>query len=113
MALESGALTVEQINRLHTVQNVFLLKLLRSYKTAATQTFIVKSSISPLHLKANYECLKFEIWSDSATVWRCELFPAPTVSCLIFAFLMFLSTEMMLPERFSEGPLKYAISCEL
>ncbi|GBO00219.1 hypothetical protein AVEN_239581-1 [Araneus ventricosus] len=50
---------------------------------------------------------------DSATVWRCELFPAPTLSCLIFTFLMFLSTEMMLPERFSQGPLKYAISCEL
>ncbi|GBL90530.1 hypothetical protein AVEN_179449-1 [Araneus ventricosus] len=58
-----GALTVEQINRLHTIQRVFLLKLLRPYRTTATQALSVLSGIPPLHLKANYEYLKFQIWS--------------------------------------------------
>ncbi|GBN33821.1 hypothetical protein AVEN_3876-1, partial [Araneus ventricosus] len=58
-----GALTVEQINGLHTIQRVFLLKLLRPYRTTATQALNVLSGIPPLHLKANYEYLKYQIWS--------------------------------------------------
>ncbi|GBM61454.1 Retrovirus-related Pol polyprotein from type-1 retrotransposable element R1 [Araneus ventricosus] len=58
-----GANTVEQIYRLHTIQRVFLLKFLRPYRTTATQAFNVLSGIFTLHLKANYEYLKFQIWS--------------------------------------------------
>ncbi|GBM21464.1 hypothetical protein AVEN_161072-1 [Araneus ventricosus] len=58
-----GALTVQQINRLHTIKRVFLLKLLRPNRTTATQALNVLSDIPPLHLKANYEYLKFQIWS--------------------------------------------------
>ncbi|GBM30090.1 hypothetical protein AVEN_78495-1 [Araneus ventricosus] len=57
-----GALTVEQINLLHTIQRIFLLKLLRPYITAK-QALNILSDIPPLHLKANYEYLKFQIWS--------------------------------------------------
>ncbi|GBN22220.1 hypothetical protein AVEN_258250-1 [Araneus ventricosus] len=58
-----GALTVEQIKRLYTIQRIFLLKLLRPYRTTATQALNVLSGIPPLHLKAKHDFLKFQIWT--------------------------------------------------
>ncbi|GBL97705.1 hypothetical protein AVEN_248654-1 [Araneus ventricosus] len=58
-----GALTCEQIKRLHTIQRVFLIKLLRPYRTTATQALNVLSGIPPLHITAKMEYLKFQIWT--------------------------------------------------
>ncbi|GBO39300.1 hypothetical protein AVEN_17203-1 [Araneus ventricosus] len=58
-----GALTCEQIKRLHTIQRVFLIKLLRPYRTTATQALSILSGIPPLHVTAKMEYLRFQIWT--------------------------------------------------
>ncbi|GBN02977.1 Putative protein in type-1 retrotransposable element R1DM, partial [Araneus ventricosus] len=59
-----GALTCEQIKRLHTIQRVFLIKLLRPCRTTATQALNVLSGIPPLHITAKMEYLRFhQIWT--------------------------------------------------
>ncbi|GBL80065.1 Putative protein in type-1 retrotransposable element R1DM, partial [Araneus ventricosus] len=58
-----GALTCEQIKRLHMIQRVFLIKLLRPYRTTATQALNVLSGIPPLHLTVKMEYLRFQIWT--------------------------------------------------
>ncbi|GBM11335.1 hypothetical protein AVEN_13571-1 [Araneus ventricosus] len=58
-----GALTCEQVKRLHTIQRVFLIKLLRPYRTTATQALNVLSGIPPLHITAKMEYLRFQIWT--------------------------------------------------
>ncbi|GBM42982.1 Putative protein in type-1 retrotransposable element R1DM, partial [Araneus ventricosus] len=56
-------LTCEQIKRLHMIQRVFLIKLLRPYRTTATQALNVLSGIPPLHITAKMEYLRFQIWT--------------------------------------------------
>ncbi|GBM68207.1 hypothetical protein AVEN_22022-1 [Araneus ventricosus] len=58
-----GALTCEQIKRLHTIQRVFLIKLLRPYRTTATEALNVLSGVPPLHVAAKMEYLRFQIWA--------------------------------------------------
>ncbi|GBN36917.1 hypothetical protein AVEN_87531-1 [Araneus ventricosus] len=59
-----GALTIEKIKRLQTIQRVFLMELLRPYRTTATQAHNILARISPIHLKAKYDFLKFQIWTS-------------------------------------------------
>ncbi|GBO08685.1 hypothetical protein AVEN_125738-1 [Araneus ventricosus] len=58
-----GSLTCEQIKRLHTIQRVFLIKLLRTYRTTTTQAVNVLSGIPPLHITIKMEYLRLKIWT--------------------------------------------------
>ncbi|GBM33529.1 hypothetical protein AVEN_273022-1 [Araneus ventricosus] len=51
------------IKRLHTIRRVFLIKLLRPYRTTATQALNVLSGIPPSHIRAKMEYLRFQMWT--------------------------------------------------
>ncbi|GBN92126.1 Putative protein in type-1 retrotransposable element R1DM [Araneus ventricosus] len=58
-----GALTKTQIKRLHSIQRIFLLKLSRSYRTTSTNVLnILTGPPPPLHITAEAEFIKFQIW---------------------------------------------------
>ncbi|GBN98468.1 hypothetical protein AVEN_273686-1 [Araneus ventricosus] len=57
-----GALTKIQADRLHSIQRVFLLKFTRGYRTTSTNVLNVLSGIPPLHITAEAEFKKFQIW---------------------------------------------------
>ncbi|GBM46508.1 hypothetical protein AVEN_109506-1 [Araneus ventricosus] len=67
-----GALTCEQIERLHTIQRVFLIKLLGPYRTTATQELNVLSSIPPLHITEELidkvQDSHFEVYTDGSKI---------------------------------------------
>ncbi|GBM14508.1 hypothetical protein AVEN_101155-1 [Araneus ventricosus] len=58
-----GDLTIEQMGPLQTIQRVFLIKLLRPYRTTATQVLNILAGIPPLLLKGKHDFLKFQIWT--------------------------------------------------
>ncbi|GBL63372.1 hypothetical protein AVEN_12076-1, partial [Araneus ventricosus] len=62
-----GALTKVQINRLHSIQRIFLLKFTRGYRTTSTNVLNVLSGIPPLHITAEAEYIKFQIWVRRST----------------------------------------------
>ncbi|GBN02343.1 Putative protein in type-1 retrotransposable element R1DM [Araneus ventricosus] len=53
-----GALTKVQIDRLHSIQRIFLLKFTRGYRTMSTNVLNVLSGIPPLHITAEVENIK-------------------------------------------------------
>ncbi|GBN41242.1 Putative protein in type-1 retrotransposable element R1DM [Araneus ventricosus] len=57
-----GALTKTQANRLHSIQRVFLIKFTRGYRTTSTNVLNVLTGIPPLHITAEAEFKKFQIW---------------------------------------------------
>ncbi|GBM28058.1 Putative protein in type-1 retrotransposable element R1DM [Araneus ventricosus] len=57
-----GALTKNQITRLHSIQRIFLLKLSRGYRTTSTNILNVLTGLPPLHITAEAEFIKFQIW---------------------------------------------------
>ncbi|GBL75896.1 Putative protein in type-1 retrotransposable element R1DM [Araneus ventricosus] len=57
-----GALTKTQITRLHSIQRIFLLKLSRGYRTTSTNVLNVLTGLPPLHIVAESEFIKFQIW---------------------------------------------------
>ncbi|GBN29614.1 Putative protein in type-1 retrotransposable element R1DM [Araneus ventricosus] len=57
-----GALTRTQIIRLHSIQRIFLLKLTRGYRTTSTNVLNVLTGLPPLHIIAEAEYIKFQIW---------------------------------------------------
>ncbi|GBL83728.1 Retrovirus-related Pol polyprotein from type-1 retrotransposable element R1 [Araneus ventricosus] len=57
-----GAITKTQADRLHSIQRVFLIKFLRGYRTTSTNVLNVLSGIPPLHITAEAEFKKFQIW---------------------------------------------------
>ncbi|GBN40337.1 Putative protein in type-1 retrotransposable element R1DM [Araneus ventricosus] len=57
-----GALTKNQITRLHSIQRIFLLKLSRGYRTTSTNVLNVLTGLPPLHITAEAEYIKFQIW---------------------------------------------------
>ncbi|GBM68894.1 Putative protein in type-1 retrotransposable element R1DM, partial [Araneus ventricosus] len=57
-----GALTKIQVNRLHSIQRIFLLKFTRGYRTTSTNVLNVLTGIPPLHISAEAEHIKFQIW---------------------------------------------------
>ncbi|GBN92373.1 Putative protein in type-1 retrotransposable element R1DM [Araneus ventricosus] len=57
-----GALTKAQITRLHSIQRIFLLKLTRGYRTTSTNVLNVLTGLPPLHIIAEAEYIKFQIW---------------------------------------------------
>ncbi|GBM24532.1 Retrovirus-related Pol polyprotein from type-1 retrotransposable element R1, partial [Araneus ventricosus] len=57
-----GALTRAQITRLHSIQRIFLLKLTRGYRTTSTNVLNVLTGLPPLHIIAEAEYIKFQIW---------------------------------------------------
>ncbi|GBL79714.1 hypothetical protein AVEN_18240-1 [Araneus ventricosus] len=67
-----GDLTCEQIKRLHTIQRVFLIKLLRPYRTTATQALNDLSEIPlntrVLELRDKVQDSHFEVYTDGSKV---------------------------------------------
>ncbi|GBN58384.1 Putative protein in type-1 retrotransposable element R1DM [Araneus ventricosus] len=57
-----GALTKNQITRLHSIQRIFLLKLTRGYRTTSTNVLNVLTGLPPLHITAESEYIKFQVW---------------------------------------------------
>ncbi|GBM37415.1 hypothetical protein AVEN_221557-1 [Araneus ventricosus] len=57
-----GALTKNQIDRLHSIQRIFLLKFTRAFRTSSTNVLNVLTGIPPLHIVAKAEFIKFRIW---------------------------------------------------
>ncbi|GBL82186.1 Putative protein in type-1 retrotransposable element R1DM [Araneus ventricosus] len=57
-----GALTKIQLNRLHSIQRVFLSKFTRGYRTTSTNVLNVLTGIPPLHITVEAEFIKFQIW---------------------------------------------------
>ncbi|GBO06904.1 hypothetical protein AVEN_142641-1 [Araneus ventricosus] len=57
-----GALNKYHVDRLHTIQRIFLLKFARGYRTTSTNVLNVLTGIPPLHITAKAEFLKFQIW---------------------------------------------------
>ncbi|GBO27566.1 hypothetical protein AVEN_175428-1 [Araneus ventricosus] len=57
-----GALTKNQIDKLHSIQRIFLLKFARAFRTSSTNVLNVLTGIPPLHIVAKAEFIKFRIW---------------------------------------------------
>ncbi|GBM40813.1 hypothetical protein AVEN_137319-1 [Araneus ventricosus] len=57
-----GDLNKYHVDRLHTIQRIFLLKFARGYRTTSTNVLNVLTGIPPLHITAKAEFLKFQIW---------------------------------------------------
>ncbi|GBN29328.1 Retrovirus-related Pol polyprotein from type-1 retrotransposable element R1 [Araneus ventricosus] len=57
-----GALTKVQADRLHSIQRIFLIKFSRGYRTTSTNVLNVLTGIPPLHITAEAEFKKFQIW---------------------------------------------------
>ncbi|GBN40333.1 Putative protein in type-1 retrotransposable element R1DM [Araneus ventricosus] len=57
-----GALTKTQVIRLHSIQRIFLLKLTRGYRTTSTNVLNILTGLPPLHITAQAEYIKFQIW---------------------------------------------------
>ncbi|GBM07478.1 Putative protein in type-1 retrotransposable element R1DM [Araneus ventricosus] len=57
-----GVLTKTQIKRLHSIQRMFLLKLSRGYRTTSTNVLNILTGLPPLHITAEAEFIKFQIW---------------------------------------------------
>ncbi|GBN58416.1 hypothetical protein AVEN_758-1, partial [Araneus ventricosus] len=57
-----GALTKIQVDRLHSIQRIFLIKFSRGYRTTSTNVLNVLTGIPPLHITAEAEFKKFQIW---------------------------------------------------
>ncbi|GBO22531.1 hypothetical protein AVEN_119431-1 [Araneus ventricosus] len=51
-----------QIDRLHSIQRMFLLKFTRASRTSFTNVLNVLTGIPPLRIVAKAECIKFRVW---------------------------------------------------
>ncbi|GBM05528.1 hypothetical protein AVEN_94802-1 [Araneus ventricosus] len=56
-----GALTKNQIDRLHSIQRIFLLKFTRAFRTSSTNVLNVLTDIPPLHIVAKDEFIELRI----------------------------------------------------
>ncbi|GBM37883.1 hypothetical protein AVEN_193398-1 [Araneus ventricosus] len=61
-----GALTKNQIDRLHSIQRIFLLKCTRALRTSSTNVLNVLTGIPPLHIVAKAKFIKFRIWVNQS-----------------------------------------------
>ncbi|GBO12880.1 hypothetical protein AVEN_63582-1 [Araneus ventricosus] len=57
-----GVLTKNQIDRLHSIQRIFLLKFTRAFRTSSTNVLNVLTRIPPLHIVDKAEFIKFRFW---------------------------------------------------
>ncbi|GBM55300.1 hypothetical protein AVEN_272367-1 [Araneus ventricosus] len=64
-----GALTKQQVDRLHSIQLIFLLKFTRAYRTTSTNVLNTLTGIPPLHVVAKTEFIKFRIWAGHANFY--------------------------------------------
>ncbi|GBM50170.1 hypothetical protein AVEN_50064-1 [Araneus ventricosus] len=65
-----GALTKQQVDRLHSIQRIFLLKFTRAYRTTSTNVLNSLTGIPPpLHVVAKTEFIKFQIWAGHANLY--------------------------------------------
>ncbi|GBM29165.1 hypothetical protein AVEN_50201-1 [Araneus ventricosus] len=65
-----GALTKNQIDRLHSIQRIFLLKFTRAFRTSSTNVLNVLTGIPPLHIVAKDEFIKFRIWVNRSNEYN-------------------------------------------
>ncbi|GBN07339.1 hypothetical protein AVEN_36075-1 [Araneus ventricosus] len=65
-----GALTKNQIDRLHSIQRIFLLKFTRAFRTSSTNILNVLTGIPPLHIVAKAEFIKFRIWVNRSNEYN-------------------------------------------
>ncbi|GBN17351.1 Putative protein in type-1 retrotransposable element R1DM [Araneus ventricosus] len=65
-----GALTKNQIDRLHRIQRIFLLKFTRAFRTSSTNVLNVLTGIPPLHIVAKAEFIKFRIWVNRSNEYN-------------------------------------------
>ncbi|GBN43178.1 Putative protein in type-1 retrotransposable element R1DM [Araneus ventricosus] len=63
------ALTKQQVDRLHSIQRIFLLKFTRAYRTTSTNVLNTLTGIPPLHVIAKTEFIKFRIWAGHANLY--------------------------------------------
>ncbi|GBM71097.1 Putative protein in type-1 retrotransposable element R1DM [Araneus ventricosus] len=65
-----GVLTKNQIDRLHSIQRIFLLKFIRAFRTPSTNVLKVLTGIPPLHIVAKAEFIKFRIWVNRSNEYN-------------------------------------------
>ncbi|GBL55586.1 hypothetical protein AVEN_250688-1 [Araneus ventricosus] len=65
-----GALTKNQIDRLHSIQRIFLLKFTRAFRNSSTNVLNVLAGIPPLHIVAKAEFIKFRIWVNRSNEYN-------------------------------------------
>ncbi|GBO15261.1 Putative protein in type-1 retrotransposable element R1DM [Araneus ventricosus] len=69
-SVSGGALTKNQIDRLHSIQRIFLLKFTRAFRTSSTNVLNVLTGIPPLHIVAKAEFIKFRIWVNRSNEYN-------------------------------------------
>ncbi|GBO21963.1 hypothetical protein AVEN_87520-1 [Araneus ventricosus] len=62
-AVWGGSFTQKQINILHSIQRVALVKISKSFRTCPTNALNVFLGLPPLHVVANSLFIKFKIWN--------------------------------------------------
>ncbi|GBN22473.1 Putative protein in type-1 retrotransposable element R1DM [Araneus ventricosus] len=62
-AVWGGYFTEKQINILHSIQRVVLIKISKSFRTCPTDALNVFLGLPPLHVVANGFFIKFKIWN--------------------------------------------------
>ncbi|GBN39946.1 hypothetical protein AVEN_21779-1 [Araneus ventricosus] len=62
-AVWGGSFTQKQINTLHSIQRVALVKISKSFRTCPTNALNVFLGLPPLHVVANSLFIKFKIWN--------------------------------------------------
>ncbi|GBM81113.1 hypothetical protein AVEN_109152-1 [Araneus ventricosus] len=62
-AVWGGSFTKKQINTLHSIQRIALLKISKGYRTCPTDALNVILGFPPLHVGANGLFIKFQIWN--------------------------------------------------
>ncbi|GFS61554.1 putative 115 kDa protein in type-1 retrotransposable element R1DM [Trichonephila clavipes] len=102
-----GFLTSIQVQKLKSIQRIYLLKIIKAYKTSPTDALNILSGIPPIHIVIRSLYFKFQLWNN-----RNDLLP-----CLIPATKLdsFISLHQVLPDFLSfpintfEGPSEWEV----
>ncbi|GFT27549.1 putative 115 kDa protein in type-1 retrotransposable element R1DM [Trichonephila clavipes] len=88
-----GSLTSIQVQKLKSIQRIYLLKITKAYKTSPTDALNILSGIPPIHIVIRSLYFKFQLWSN-----RNDLLPGLIPATKLDSFI---SLHQILPDFLS------------
>ncbi|GFT21186.1 putative 115 kDa protein in type-1 retrotransposable element R1DM [Trichonephila clavipes] len=102
-----GSLTSIQVQKLKSIQRIYLLKITKAYKTSPTDALNILSGIPPIHIVIRSLYFKFQLWNNRNDLLP-DLIPASKLDS-------FISLHQILPDFLSfpintfEGPSEWEV----
>ncbi|GFU98754.1 putative 115 kDa protein in type-1 retrotransposable element R1DM [Trichonephila clavipes] len=102
-----GSLTSIQVQKLKSIQRIYLLKITKAYKTSPTDALNILSGIPPIHIVIRSLYFKFQLWNN-----RNDLLPGLIPATKLDSFI---SLHQILPDFLSfpintfEGPSEWEV----